>query len=181
PPPLPRPPARDPPPRPAAGVVPKNYIPAVEKGVHEALNEGVLAKYPVVDMKVTLYDGSYHSVDSSDIAFKIAGSHATRKGLSQGHPVLLEPIMNMRITVPEGLTGDVIGDLNGKRAKVLGMSPQDGLNIIEAQAPLAEVQHYAIDLRSMTQGRGSFRMEPSHYEEIPAHIAQKIIAEREKA
>ncbi len=162
------------------GAVPKNYIPAVEKGVHEALNEGILAKYPVVDIKVTLYDGTYHSVDSSDIAFKIAGAHATRKGLSQGQPVLLEPIMNMRITVPEGLTGDVIGDLNSKRAKVLGMSPQDGLNIIEAQAPLAEVQRYAIDLRSMTQGRGRYRMEFSHYEEVPPHTAQRIIAEREK-
>ncbi|MFQ5987954.1 MAG: elongation factor G, partial [Dehalococcoidia bacterium] len=131
-------------------------------------------------IKVTLYDGSYHSVDSSDISFKIAGAHAVRKGLSQGQPVLLEPIMNMRITVPEGLTGDVIGDLNSKRAKVLGMSPQDGLNIIEAQAPLAEVQRYAIDLRSMTQGRGRYRMEFSHYEEVPPHIAQRIIAEREK-
>jgi elongation factor G len=163
------------------GVVPKNYIPAVEKGVLEALQEGVLARCPVVDIKVTLYDGSYHTVDSSDISFKIAGSHALRKGLSQGQPVLLEPIMNMRITVPEGYTGDIIGDLNGKRARVLGMNPQDGVNIIEAQAPLAEVQRYAIDLRSMTQGRGRFRMEFSHYEEVPAHTAQKIIATREKA
>ena len=163
------------------GVVPKNYIPAVEKGVAEALQEGVQAGYPVVDIKVKLYDGSYHSVDSSDMSFKIAGSHALRKGLSQGQPVLLEPIMNMRITVPEGFTGDVIGDLNSKRARVLGMSPEEGLNVIEAQAPLAEVIRYAIDLRSITQGRGSYQMEFSHYEEVPAHIAQKIIADREKA
>jgi len=163
------------------GVVPKNYIPAVEKGVVEALQEGVLAGYPVVDIKVTLYDGSYHVVDSSDISFKIAGSHATRKGLSQGHPVLLEPIVNMKITVPESFTGDIISDLNSKRARVLGMNPQGGWNVIEAQVPLAEVQRYAIDLRSITQGRGHFQMEFSHYEEVPAHIAQRIIAERQKA
>jgi len=162
------------------GVVPKNYIPAVEKGVAEAINEGVLAKYPVVDIKVTLYDGSYHSVDSSDISFKIAGAHALRKGLSQGQPVLLEPVMNLRITVPESYIGDIIGDLNSKRAKVLGMNPEDGLNIIEAQAPMAEVLRYAIDLRSMTQGRGSYQMEFSHYEEVPPHVVQKLIAEREK-
>jgi elongation factor G len=163
------------------GAVPKNYILAVEKGVLEALQEGVLARYPVVDIKITLYDGSYHVVDSSDISFKIAGAHATRKGLSQGQPVLLEPIMNMRITVPEGYTGDVIGDLNSKRARVLGMNPEGGLNTIDAQAPLAEVQRYAIDLRSMTRGKGSFQMEFSHYEEVPAHIAQRIIAGREAA
>jgi len=163
------------------GVVPKNYIPSVEKGVVEGLQEGVLAGYPVVDIKVTLYDGSYHTVDSSDIAFKIAGSHAVRKGLSEAQPVLLEPVMDMKITVPEGYTGDIISDLNGKRAKVLGMNPQGGLNVIEAKAPLAEVQRYAIDLRAMTQGRGSFQMELSNYEEVPAHVAQRISAEREKA
>ena len=163
------------------GVVPKNYIPSVEKGVVEGLQGGVLAGYPVVDIKVTLYDGSYHTVDSSDIAFKIAGSHAVRKGLSQAQPVLLEPVMNMRIMVPEGYTGDIISDLNGKRAKVLGMNPLGGLNLIEAQAPLAEVQRYAIDIRAMTQGRGSFQMELSHYEEVPAHVAQRISAEGEKA
>ena len=163
------------------GVVPKNYIPSVEKGVVAGLQEGVLAGYPVVDIKVTLYDGSYHNVDSSDIAFKIAGSHAVRKGLSEAQPVLLEPVMDMKITVPEGYTGDIISDLNGKRAKVLGMNPQGGLNVIEAKAPLAEVQRYAIDLRAMTQGRGSFQMELSNYEEVPAHVAQRISAEREKA
>ncbi len=163
------------------GVVPKNYIPSVEKGVVAGLQEGVLAGYPVVDIKVTMYDGSYHTVDSSDIAFKIAGNHAVRKGLSQAQPVLLEPVMDMKITVPEGYIGDIISDLNGKRAKVLGMNPQGGLNVIEAKAPLAEVQRYAIDIRAMTQGRGSFQMELSHYEEVPAHIAQRISAEREKA
>jgi elongation factor G len=162
------------------GVVPKNYIPAVEKGVAEAINEGVLAKYPVVDIRVTLYDGSYHTVDSSDIAFKIAGAHALRTGLSQAQPVLLEPIMNLRITVPESFTGDVMGDLNSKRGKVLGMNPEGGLNVIEAQAPMAEALRYATDLRSMTQGRGSYQMEFSHYEEVPAHTAQKIIAVRGK-
>jgi elongation factor G len=162
------------------GVVPKNYIPSVEKGVLEGLQEGVVAGYPVVDIKVTLYDGSYHTVDSSDIAFKIAGSHAIRKGLSQAQPIILEPVVNMRITVPENYTGDIISDLNGKRAKVLGMNPQGGLNVIEAQAPLAEVQRYAIDLRAMTQGRGSFQMESSHYEEVPAHVVQRIVAEKEK-
>ena len=162
------------------GVVPKNYIPAVEKGVAEAINEGVLAKYPVVDIRVTIYDGSYHTVDSSDIAFKIAGAHAFRKGLAQAQPVLLEPIMNLRITVPESFTGDVMGDLNSKRGKVLGMNPEGGLSVIEAQAPMAEVLRYAIDLRSMTQGRGSYQMEFSHYEEVPPHISQKIVAERGK-
>jgi len=162
------------------GVVPKNYIPAVEKGVAEAINEGVLAKYPVVDIRVTIYDGSYHTVDSSDIAFKIAGAHAFRKGLAQAQPVLLEPIMNLRITVPESFTGDVMGDLNSKRGKVLGMNPEGGLSVIEAQAPMAEVLRYAIDLRSMTQGRGSYQMEFSHYEEVPPHVAQNIIAEKGK-
>ena len=162
------------------GVVPKNYIPAVEKGVSEAMHEGVLAKYPVVDIKITLYDGSYHTVDSSDMSFKIAGSHALRKGLSDGHPILLEPIMNMKITVPESYIGDIIGDLNSKRGKVMGMNPHGGWNTVEAQAPLPEVQRYAIDLRSMTQGRGSFQMEFSYYEEVPAHLTQRVIAEREK-
>ena len=135
------------------GSVPKNYIPAVEKGVNEAKQEGVLAGYPVVDIRAVLCDGSFHSVDSSDIAFKIAGAQALKKGLSQGQPVLLEPIMNLIITVPEAYTGDIISDLNTKRGRVLGMIPEGNNNVIEAQAPYAEVLHYAIDLRSMTQGR----------------------------
>ena len=160
------------------GAVPRNYIPAVEKGVNEARLEGVLAGYPVVDIRVTLYDGSSHPVDSSDMSFKIAGAQALKKGLAQGQPVLLEPVMNMTITVPESFTGDIIGDLNTKRARVLGMRPANGYNIIQAQAPLAEVLRYAVDLRSITQGRGTFTMEFSHYEEVPPQIAQKIIAQR---
>jgi elongation factor G len=161
------------------GAIPKNYIPAVEKGVNEALHEGVLAGYPVVDIKTTVYDGSFHPVDSSDICFKIAGAQALKKGLSQGHPILLEPIMNMKVTVPEDLIGDIIGDLNTKRARVLGMNPEDGVNVIAAQVPLAEILHYAIDLKSLTQGRGSFTVAFSHYEEVPLHLTQKIIAERQ--
>ena len=163
------------------GAIPQNYIPSVEKGVNEAKQEGDLAGYPVVDVKVTLYDGSFHAVDSSDIAFKIAGAQALKKGLSQGQPVLLEPIMNLTITVPEMYTGDIASDLNTKRGRVLGMSPSDGINVIEAQAPYAELLRYAIDLRSMTQGRASFAMEFDHYEEVPAHISQKIIADKKKA
>ena len=158
------------------GTVPKNYIPAVEKGFQEAIQDGVLAHYPVVDVKATLYDGSFHPVDSSEICFKIAGAQAMKKGLSQGQPILLEPIMNIRITVPGDLTGDIIGDLNTKRARVQGMNPEGDLNIIEAQVPMAEVLRYAIDLKSMTQGRGSYNLEFSHYEEVPANISQKIIA-----
>lgn len=161
------------------GAVPKNYIPGVEKGVTEALQEGVLAKYPVVDIRVTLVDGSYHPVDSSDISFKIAGAQAVKKGLSQGQPVLLEPIMRLKISVPESFTGDIISDLNTKRARVLGMVPQHGMQVIEAYVPLAEVLRYAIDLRSITQGRGSYSMEFRHYEEVPAHLAQKITSERQ--
>ena len=160
------------------GRVPKNYIPAVEKGVHEAKDEGLVAGYPVIDVRVTLYDGSSHPVDSSDIAFKIAGSHALRKGLSQGQPVLLEPIINLTITVPEKFTGDIVGDLNTKRGRVVSMFPEGGANVIQGQAPHSEVLRYAIDLRSMTQGRGSFTMELGHYEEVPSHISQKIVAER---
>jgi len=158
------------------GAVPRNYIPAVEKGVNEGRMEGILAGYPVVDVRVTLFDGSAHPVDSSDMAFKIASAQALKKGLSEAQPVLLEPIVNMTITVPDNLTGDIIGDLNTKRGRVLGMNPGNGVNIIQAQAPLAEVQRYAMDLRSMTQGRGTFTIEFSHYEEVPPQIAQKIIA-----
>jgi len=163
------------------GSIPQNYIPSVEKGVNEAKQEGVLAGYPVVDVKVTLYDGSFHAVDSSDIAFKIAAAQALKKGLSQGQPVLLEPIMNITITVPDTYTGDIASDLNTKRGRVLGMNPGGGVNIIEAQAPYAELLRYAIDLRSMTQGRGHFAMGFDHYEEVPAHLSQKIIADTKKA
>ena len=162
------------------GAIPQNYIPSVEKGVNEAKQEGGLAGYPIVDMKVTLYDGSFHPVDSSDIAFKIAGAQALKRGLSQGQPVLIEPIMNLTITMPEMYTGDIASDLNSKRGRVLGMNPGEGINVIEAQAPYAELLRYAIDLRSMTQGRGNFVMEFDHYEEVPAHVSQKVIADKNK-
>ncbi len=162
------------------GVVPKQYVGSVEKGVAEASQEGVLAHYPLVDVKVTLVDGKEHPVDSSDIAFKLASSQAVKKGAQDAQPVLLEPVMDMKITAPEANTGDVISDLNAKRARVLGMIPSGSMTIIEAQAPLAEVQRYSADLRSMTQARGFYSMTFSHYEEVPAHIAQKIIEAAQK-
>lgn len=161
------------------GSIPRNYVPAVEKGVNEGFQEGVLAGYPVTDLKVIVYDGSFHPVDSSDICFKIAGAGALKKGLSQGHPVLLEPIMNLKVTVPEEYTGDILSDLNTKRGRVQGMNPQDRMNIIEAQVPLAELLKYSIDLKSITQGRGTFTTEFSHYEEAPSNITQKVIAEKQ--
>ncbi len=161
------------------GTIPKNYIPAVEKGVNEAAKEGALAGSPVVDVKVTVYDGSFHPVDSSEICFKIAGAQALRKGLAAGHPILLEPVVNIRVMAPEDFTGDIIGDLNTKRAHVLGMNPEDGLNVIDAKVPLSEVLRYAIDLKSITQGRGSYTTKFSHYEEVPAQITQKLIAQRQ--
>ncbi|HYM15863.1 MAG TPA: elongation factor G [Dehalococcoidia bacterium] len=163
------------------GSVPRNYIPAVEKGVHEALQEGALAHFPMVDLRVTLFDGKEHPVDSSEMAFKLAGSQALKQGALKANPVLLEPVVTMTITVPETNTGDVMSDLNGKRAKVHGMSPGDsGMTVIDAEAPLAEVLRYATDLRSITQGRGTFEMRFDHYDEVPAHIAQKVIAEAQK-
>ena len=160
------------------GAVPRNYIAAVEKGVNEGRLEGVMAGCPVVDVRVTLVDGSSHPVDSSDMAFKIAAAQALKKGLTEGQPVLLEPVVNMTITVPDNFTGEIIGDLNTKRGRVLGMNPGGGVNVIQAQAPLAEVQRYAVDLRSMTQGRGTFTTEFSHYEEVPSQVTQKIIAQK---
>ncbi|HUE75824.1 MAG TPA: elongation factor G [Chloroflexota bacterium] len=157
------------------GAVPRNYYPAVEKGVREALSEGILVGYPVVDVKVTLSDGSYHPVDSSEMAFKIASQQAFRKGLEQGKPILLEPVVEVAITVPEQYVGDVMSDLNTRRARVQGLEPQDGSTVIRAQAPLAEMQRYATDLRSVTQGRGYYTMSLSHYEEVPAHITQSIV------
>jgi elongation factor G len=161
------------------GSVPRNYIPAVEKGVVEAYSEGCLAGYPVIGVKATLYDGSFHPVDSSEICFKIAGAGAFKKGLAEGRPILLEPIMNLKVTVPNDLTGDIIGDLNTKRARVMGMNPEGGTNVIEAQVPLAEIQRYSIDLKSMTQGRATYTMEFDHYEEVPANITQKLITQKQ--
>jgi elongation factor G len=163
------------------GNVPKNYIPAVEKGVMEAAKEGVLARYPMVDLKVTLYDGSSHPVDSSDMSFKIAGSHAFKKGAADANPALLEPVMSLKINVPDSFTGDVIGDLNTKRGRVLGMIPQDGMTVIEAEAPMAEIVRYAVDLRSLTQGRGSFTTQFVRYDEVPSHITQKVVEKAQKS
>jgi elongation factor G len=157
--------------------VPNQYIPAVEKGLREIMEKGVMAGYPTTDFRAALYDGSFHTVDSSEIAFKLAAHLAFKKGIPDASPVLLEPIMNFTITIPEGFTGDVLGDLNSKRGRVQGMDQQRGMAIITAQAPLAEMQRYATDLRSITQGRGIYTMEFSHYEEVPTHIAQKIIEE----
>jgi len=163
------------------GVIPKNYIPSVEKGIVEAMTEGVLAGFPVVDIKVKLYDGSFHEVDSSDMAFKIAGSMGFKKGVQQATPTLLEPIMKMTVTVPEENMGDIIGDLNGRRGRVLGVEAQGRTQVITAQVPMAEVLMYAPDLISKTGGRGTFEMEFSHYEEVPPHLAEKIIAEANAA
>ncbi|WP_422447020.1 elongation factor G [Thermoanaerobacterium sp. DL9XJH110] len=163
------------------GAVPKQYIPAVEKGIREALKEGVLAGYPVVGVKAVLYDGSFHPVDSSEMAFKIAASMAFKKGAAQAKPVLLEPIMNIEVVVPETYMGDIIGDLNKRRGRVMGMELRDGVQHIKAQVPMAEMFRYATDLRSMTQGRGSFTSEFSHYEEVPSQLAEKIIQEANQA
>jgi len=162
------------------GAVPRQYIPAVEKGMREIISRGVLAGYPTTDFRAVLYDGSYHSVDSSEMAFKLAAHLAFKKGIPQAGPVLLEPIMNVTVTVPEEFMGDVLGDLNSKRARVMGMQQERGKSVVTAQAPLAEMQRYATDLRSMTQGRGYFSMEFSHYEEVPPHIAQGIIGKAKK-
>ena len=158
------------------GSVPRQFIPAVEKGVREAFAKGVIAGYPLVDIKVTLTDGSYHDVDSSEMSFKVASALAIRKGVVQAKPTLLEPIYSVEVTVPESYMGDIIGDLNGKRGRILGMEPiGGGLGIVRAMAPMSEMFRYAIDLRSITQGRGSFMMEFDHYAEVPQRQADLII------
>ncbi|MDR7390110.1 MAG: elongation factor G [Armatimonadota bacterium] len=160
------------------GAIPQQFRPSVDKGVRKAMEEGVLAGYPVVDVRVTLVDGKTHPVDSSDIAFQIAGSLAFKKAAEQAGVVLLEPIMNVSVTVPDDLVGDVIGDLNGKRGRIQGMEPNgDGTTTVRAQVPMAEMLRYASDLRSITGGRGFFEMSFSHYEEVPSHIAQKVVEE----
>ena len=160
------------------GSVPKEYIPAVDAGIQGAMLAGVLAGYPVVDVKVTLYDGSYHEVDSSELAFKIAGSMAFKEACQKADPVILEPIMKVTITVPEEYMGDVIGDLNSRRGQIQGFEARSGAQQIDAFVPLAEMFGYATDLRSRTQGRGQYTMEPSHYIEIPKSIQEKIIDQR---
>lgn len=161
------------------GVVPKQYVPAVEKGIREAMEEGVLAGYPVVDIGVRLVDGSYHTVDSSEMAFKIAAAMAFRRGVEQSQPVLLEPVMNVEITVPDAFMGDIMGDLNGRRGRIQGVDSAGELQKIRAQVPMAEMFRYSIDLRSMTQGRGFFTMAFSHYEEVPHQAAEQVIAAAE--
>lgn len=163
------------------GAIPGKYIPSVEKGVVEAMEKGVLAGYRMMDIKATVYDGSYHEVDSSDIAFKIAAGLAFKNACEKAGVVLLEPIMNVEVTVPDRFTGDVMGDLNARRGRIMGMEAQGGLQVIKAQVPLAEMYKYSNSLRSMTQGRGYFTMEFDHYEEVPREIAQKIIEEAKRA
>ena len=158
------------------GSVPKSYIPAVEKGLRDSMQKGILAGYPVTNIKATLYDGSYHDVDSSEMAFKMAASLAFKKGMEEAQPILLEPIMKLTITVPEEYMGDVMGDINKRRGKILGMEPDaNGKQVIYAEAPQSETFKYAIDLRSMTQGRGYFEMELEKYNEVPQQLATKII------
>lgn len=162
------------------GSVPKNFIPAVEKGIKEIMERGVLSGNPVVDVRVSLYDGSFHSVDSSEMAFKIAASLAFKKGFMEAKPILLEPVMQIQVTVPEEFMGDIIGDLNKKRGKILGMEPAGKNQIVKALAPQAELGKYAIELRSMTQGRADFELAFDHFEEVPPHQVEAIIAAAKK-
>ncbi|HON86414.1 MAG TPA: elongation factor G [Syntrophorhabdaceae bacterium] len=162
------------------GVIPKQYIPAVEKGIVEAMEQGMLAGYPVTDIRVSLYDGSYHEVDSSEMAFKIAASMGFKKGMEAANPTLLEPIMKVEVIVPDENMGDVMGDLNSRRGKIMGVESKGNNQVVKATVPMAEILKYAPDLRSMTGGRGTFTVEFSHYEEVPAHIAAKIIENAKK-
>ena len=162
------------------GAIPKTYIPAVDKGIQEAMANGIIAHYPMVDVKVKLYDGSYHNVDSSEMAFKIAGSLGFKKGVMGCKPILIEPVMNMEIVVPSDHVGDVMGDINAKRGKIQGVDPADDTQIIRAHVPMAEVLNYAADLTSLTGGRGMFAMEFDHYADVPEHLMQKIIDEANK-
>lgn len=159
------------------GAIPKEYIPAIDAGIREAMSTGMLAGYPVVDIKATLVDGSYHDVDSSEIAFKIAGSIALKKGVAMAKPVLLEPVMKVEVTIPEEYLGDVMGDINSRRGSIEGMESRLGVQVVKARVPLAEMFGYATDLRSRTQGRGTYSMEFSHYEEVPKNMAAGIIAQ----
>ncbi len=159
------------------GVIPKGFIPAVEKGIAEAMQHGVVAGYPIKDLQVRLFDGQYHRVDSSENAFKVAGSMAFKQAMENADPILLEPIMLLTVAVPEDVVGDVIGDLNSRRGKPLGMEPKGSATEVKAEVPMAEVLDYAPDLRAITGGRGDFTMEFAHHEEVPSHLAQKVIAE----
>ncbi|MCH2511044.1 MAG: elongation factor G [Dehalococcoidia bacterium] len=163
------------------GKIPKEYIPSVEKGVTKALDEGSLAGFPLVDLKAVLYDGSFHDVDSSGMSFEIASIQALKQGIGDAGPVLLEPVVKLSVTVPDAYTGEVISDLNGKRGRILGMNPDDGVTLIEAEVPLAEVQRYAQDLRSVSQGRGTYSLEFDHYDQVPANLEPKVIEDAKRA
>jgi elongation factor G len=158
------------------GAIPKNYIPAVEKGIVEAAQRGFLAGFPVVDFRVTLYDGSYHDVDSNEMSFKTAGRIAFRKAMEAAKPALLEPIMNIEITVPDEFAGAIMGDLNSRRGRIQGMDNKGGSTVVKAHAPMSELLTYGTDLTSMTQGRGTFNMEMDHYDFVPAVQQEKIVA-----
>jgi elongation factor G len=166
------------------GAVPRNFIPSVEKGVRECMRKGILAGYPIVDLKVSLYDGSYHDVDSSDMAFQIAASLGLQKVFMEAHPILLEPVMNVEVTTPAEVAGDIIGDMNSRRGRIVGMEPSGETAVVRASVPMAEMLTYESSLRSMSGGRGGYSMEFSHYEEVPAFLAEKIVkeakAEKEK-
>ena len=163
------------------GKIPKEYIPSVQKGVTKALDEGSLAGFPLVDLKAVLYDGSFHDVDSSGMSFEIASIQALKQGIGDAGPVLLEPVVKLSVTVPDAYTGEVISDLNGKRGRILGMNPDDGVTLIEAEVPLAEVQRYAQDLRSVSQGRGTYSLEFDHYDQVPANLEPKVIEDAKRA
>jgi elongation factor G len=163
------------------GAIPGKFVPSVEKGIAESMSEGSIAGYQVVDVKVELFDGQFHTVDSSDMAFKIAGSMAFKEALQKATPVLLEPIYHVEVVVPESFMGDVMGDLSSRRGKIQGMQAEGPFQKVKAQVPLAELYHYSSDLRSMTQGRGHHTRHYSHYEEVPRDAAAKIIEEAQKA
>jgi elongation factor G len=163
------------------GAIPRNYIPSVEKGVINAMSEGIIAGYPVVDTRVTLYDGSYHEVDSSDIAFQIAGTMAFRKAALEAGPVLLEPIMNVEVFISDEFMGQISGDINSRRGRVMGMDSRAKYQVLKAKVPLAEMFTYAADLRSITGGRGNYSMSLSHYEIVPPKITQEIVAKYQQS
>jgi elongation factor G len=158
------------------GTIPKEYIKPVDQGIRETLDTGIYANVPMVDVKVTLVDGSYHEVDSSEMAFKIAGSMAIKDAVMKASPVILEPMMHVEVTMPEEFMGDVIGDLNSRRGQIEGMDPRGSTQVVRAAVPLAQMFGYATDLRSMTQGRASYSMELSHYAEVPSNLAAELVA-----
>jgi len=162
------------------GAIPQEYISPIEKGIKEKMENGVMAGFPMVDMRAVVYDGSFHEVDSSEIAFKIAGSMALEDAFKKSNPILLEPIMKVEVSTPDEFMGDVIGDLSSKRAQVSGTEKRGLMTVINATAPLSELSGYATKLRSLTQGRASYYMEPSHYEEVPRNLAEVIVAKAGK-